>query len=220
MSPGLATNGPATRLLEAFCALAGEWLAKEAELDLPVDCEPHGGRFTQKELEDFALRPPSIRAGCLGVASAAEDGEGAAVLDLSLAAVVVAGDGPREDRAAKGRRLADRVAFELTRIQPWAKRVFKPEELDRNRTDAPRGHDIGEPREIRALNMYNGKLNDDNVAIWAVTWLQQFRAIPSDFDLPLPVPAGIPDTVKAGYDPAIGPGHEGDYEQVVPEGGS
>ena len=213
------TSGPATRLLNAFCALAGQWLLSDN-----ADCEPHGGRFAPEELGRFDVRLPSVRAAILAIASARDDGD-AALLDFRLAAVVIADrDSLEEAGGAQARRLADRVAFELAREQRgddgrflWPRAAFSAAELDLA-GESHRWEDIGDPREIRAANLYSGEIDGDGIAIWAVTWLQEFRARPGDFDLPLPEPAGIPDTVRTGRAPDIGPGREGDYETVVPEG--
>ena len=215
------TSGPATRLLAAFCALAETWFDGEPAA---VDCKAHGGRFDLGELGRFRLAAPAIRAACLGIASAREDGEGAAILDFRLVAFVIARDAGGEKRGEQGRRLADRLAFELSRAQEdadgndlWVRATFSAVELEKGRPGGARGRDIGSPREIRAANLYSGKLDGKGIALWAVTWLQQFRARPEDFALPLPDPAGIPETVKSGFDPDIGTGHESDYEQVAPQ---
>ena len=220
------TSGPATRLLNAFRALATQWLLSDK-----AGCELHGGRFDAAELKRFQVAAPAVRAGCLALASARDDGGGAALLDFRLAAVVIGRRTAKgEPSGAQARRLASRVAFELAREQragegfPWPGRrawpqaAFSPAELDPARTDSPRWDGIGDPREIRAASLYDGKLDSKGLALWAVTWMQQFRARPEDFDLPLPDPAWTPDTVLSGFAPDIGRGHEGDYGQVHPEG--
>lgn len=215
------TPGPSSRLLDAFCALARMWLADERT---PVDCEPHGGRFGREEVEQFSLALPSVRAGCLAVASATPEGEDAVVLDLRLAAAVVAGESVAEDWAGTARRLADRLSFELAREQAdgdacdlWAQACFSAAELDPGQTDFPRGLDVGDPRDIRAANLYSGLLEQNRTAIWAVTWMQKFRARPQDFDTPLPAPAGIPDSVLSARAPDIGAGHEDGYDRIAPQ---
>ena len=217
----LATSGPAARLLSAFCSLAASWLAADK-----AACEIHGGRFEKGDLERFSVKAPAVRAGCVAVASATADAGGAVKLDLRLAAVVTGlRTAKGEPEGAQAARLAARIAFELNRDQSgpdgrdlWPQACFSAEELDPARTDRPRWGDIGDPREIRAANMYSVKLDGKASPMWAVTWAQEFLALPQDFDLPLPAPAGIADTVLSGHAPDIGSGHEGDYEQVVPEG--
>ena len=218
------TSGPATRLLDAFCALAEAWLAQEPR---PVDCGPHGGRFNAEELARFSLGAPAIRAACLGIASAKADTGDAALLEFRLAAVAISDDVPGEDRAAMARRLADRIAFELAREQKdpdgrrlWPQATFSAAELAKGHPGGARWGDVSDPLDIRAANLHSGPLDGKGFAIWAVTWLQQFRAAPPDFDLPLPKPAGIPETVKSGYAPDIGGEHRDKYETVVPEGGA
>lgn len=219
------TSGPASRVLAAFCALAAKWLNEgPAKNPWHVTCRVHGGRFNPKELERYSVKAPAVLAGYLGAASATDDGD-ATALDLRMAAVVLAGDtsGPAgEPRDAMARRLADRLCFELGRLQvaddgreSWPHALFSADELE-----AGRGRDIGDPREIRAENLYGVLIDSQNFAAWVVVWMQRFRAKAQDFDLPLPAPAGFPDTVLAGYAPDVGRGHEGDYEQAVPEGGA
>lgn len=213
------TSGPAARLLAAFASLAGAWLAADK-----ARCEIYGGRFDAGELERVSLKAPAAMAGCLAIASAREDGDGATLFDFRLAAVVA---GRRQSRGepagGQAARLAARLAFELAREQAapdgsdlWALACFSAEEIRAGRGS----RDLGEPREVAAANLYSRKLDQDGVALWAVTWMQKFRAIASDFDLPLPEPAGIPDTALSGFAPDIGAAHAGDYGTVVaPEGG-
>ena len=218
------TSGPATRLLAAFCALAEGWFRDEPR---KVDCASHGGRFDTGELGRFRLAAPAIRAACLGIASAREDGEGSATLDFRLAAVAVAAGRNASRRGEQARRLAERIAFELGRDQQsetadgrraaWPLSVFGAAALEDEYPGGPRGCDIGDPREIRAANLYSGKLDGKGIALWAVTWLQQLRARPEDFALPALAEGEIPETVKSGFAPEVGTGHESDYGQVAPQ---
>lgn len=218
------TAGPAKLLLDAFCALAAGWLADERDA---VDCALHPGRFDLDGLRQYRLRPPSVRATCMGVVSARQSG-GGVELDLRLAAAVISDEGALEAHGDRASRLATRLAFELSRPQSlpdsrgvlrdaWPLAAFGERALD---GDDSRACDIGDPVELRAANLYSGASDKRKVSIWAVTWVQAIRARPGDFDLPLPAPAGLPDTVLAGTAPEIGPGREGDYETVVPEDAS
>ena len=218
-----SATGPARRLLAAFCLLAESWLAADK-----VRCEIHGGRFAEGELERESLNAPEVRAGCLAVAESVADTGGAILLDLRMVAVVIGRRTAKgEPDGAQAARLATRIAFELARGQEgpdsrglWQPACFSAAELgldpDRAGPDEPRWGDIGDPREVRAANLYSVRIGKKPAAMWAVTWAQQFRALPQDFDIELPAPAGIPDTVLSGRAPEIGPGHEGDYEQAVP----
>lgn len=215
-SPSGPAAAPARRLLAGFCMLAGGlWLAGDK-----VRCEIHGGRFEPPELDRFPVNPPALFAGCLAAGEIADDGGGAVRLDFRLAAVAI---GRRtaegEPDGAQAARIGSRVAFELARRQAgedgrdlWPRACFSAEELDPNRTDSPRWGDIGEPREIRAANLYSPARDSEGFPFWAVTWMQEFRALPSDFDIDLPAPAGIPATVLSSRAPDIGTGHEGDYD--------
>lgn len=216
------TAGPAKLLLDAFCALAAGWFADERDA---VDCALHPGRFDIDGLRQYRMRPPSVRATCLGIASARASEPGVA-LELRLAAAVISDEGALEAHGDRARRLAERIAFELARpqLQPdsqgaprdaWGLAAFGERALD---GDVPRGCDIGDPAEVRAANLYSGASDQRKVSIWAVTWAQAFRARPEDFDLPSgPEPPALPDTVLAGTDPEIGREHEADYEQVAPD---
>ena len=223
MTPA-ATSGPAARLLSAFCTLAAAWLAADK-----AGCEIHGGKFDRSELERESFNAPALRAGCLAISSVASDA-GAVKLDLRLAAVVAGKRTAKgEPHGAQAARLAARVAFELGRPQQmeeggkrknlWPRACFSAAELDAAHSGGARGLDISDPREIQAANAYSRQLDENRVALWAVTWVQQFRARPEDFALELPEPAGIPAEVLSGFAPDIGLGSEGGYEHAVPAGG-
>lgn len=204
------TSGPSARLLTAFRALATDWLAADK-----VFVKLHGGRFDAAELERIEMKAPAVHAGCLAVVSAREDC-GAVLFDFRLAAAVLSRRTAKDEEAgAQARRLADRLCFELAGPQAWPRACFSAEELDPARPDGSRHGDIRDPRDIRAANLYSRVIDGKGFALWAVTWKQQFRAIASDFDIPVPAPAGIPHTVLSGRDPDIGRDHEGDYETVV-----
>jgi len=213
-------SGPATRLLLGFCAMAESWLSAEAA---PVDCKPHGGRFTAEEILRWSFLAPAVRAGVEVIDSAFEDGDGAIRISYRLVAAVVARDvaGRPDGRAGEARRLADRLCFELARAQEgedgdalWPRAVFSAAELDETAADHRWG-DIGDPLGIQAANLFRGEIDQENLALWGVRWTQQFCARPADFSIPLPEPAGIPHTVLSGRAPDVGPGHEDDYETVA-----
>lgn len=207
------TSGPAARLLAGFCALAGGWLAGEK-----VRCEIYGGRFDPGELERVSLKAPAVRAGCLAIASVEDRGDGAVECDFQLAAVAISRKTSEgEPSGGMAARLAARVAFELAQAQDWPGAVFSAAELDPGATQCPRGRHVGDPREIRAANMYRTGIDTAGFSLWAVTWRQQFLALASDFDVPAPEPPALPETVLAGMAPEIGREHEQDYEQVAPD---
>ena len=211
---------PARRLLAAFCMLAGElWLA-----DDKVRCEIHGGRFEPAELDRFPANPPALFAGCLAADDIADVGGGAVRLDFRLAAVVI---GRRtaegEPDGAQAARIGSRVAFELARRQEaggkllWPRACFSAAELDPARGESCRGKDIGEPRHIRAANLYSPARDGKGFPFWAVTWMQEFRARPEDFAIDLPEPDGIPAEVLTARAPEIGIPHRDGYDRVVPQ---
>ena len=230
--------GPAQLLLDAFCRLAeGEsgdpppgrdaapgWFAGER---YPVDCKRHPGRFDPAEIKTWTIQPPAIRVTSLGVASAREGTDSTAVLSLRLAAAVISNESPLERYGDRARRLAERICFELSRPQEigtpeggrdaWPLLSLPAAALDEGYPGGSRWCDIGDPSEIRAASVYDAVAKAGKVAIWAVTWLQGFRARPEDFSLPAIAVPAIPETVKSGLAPDIGTGHEGDYEQIVPE---
>ncbi|MDE0109903.1 MAG: hypothetical protein OXN96_19025 [Bryobacterales bacterium] len=212
---------PARRLLAAFCMLASDlWLASDK-----VRCEIHGGRFEPHELDRFPSTAPALRAGCLAADRIADDGGGAVRLDFRLAAVAI---GRRtaegEPDGAQAARIGSRVAFELARRQEgedgvllWPQACFSAAELDPAVAGFSRGNDIGEPREIRAANLYSPRPDGKGFAFWAVTWMQEFRARSGDFDIELPEPAGIPAELLSARAPEIGIPHRDDYDRIYPE---
>ena len=214
---------PARRLLAGFCMLAGGlWLASDK-----VRCEIHGGRFEPSELDRFPASAPALFAGCLAAGDIAADGDGAVRLDFRLAAVTIGlRTAEGEPCGAQAARIGSRIAFELARRQEgedgrdlWALACFSAEELDPNRTDSPRWDDIGEPREIRAANLYSPTADGKGFSFWAVTWMQEFRARPGDFEIDLPAPAGIPETVLSSIQLPAWPGDNVDGYGAVVGGG-
>ena len=213
---------PARRLLAGFCMLAGGlWLASDK-----VRCEIHGGRFEPPELDRFPASAPALFAGCLAAGDIAAAGDGAVRLDFRLAAVTI---GRRtaegEPDGAQAARIGSRIAFELARRQQaggkllWPRACFSQKELLPPPDGFLRGNDIGEPREIRAANLYSPAADGKGFSFWAVTWMQEFRARPGDFEIDLPAPAGISAELFSARAPRIGIPHRDDYDRIYPEHG-
>ena len=190
---------PTNVLLADICARIAQYFIHWPQ---PVDCAVHDGRFAPDELDRFVVRAPAVRVAALAAADAldsgGEPGGGELVtIDLRLAAVAIAADSPGTSRGEAARALADRIMYGIALESAWRPAA-------------------GDPREIRAGNLYNGKLDASKaIALWAVSWRQQVNARLADFEQVPPDTAELPNTVLAGFTPDVGTAHAADYDTVV-----
>ncbi len=141
------TNG--TTILDTRAAVVSD---VEAFLPDLQECIAHPGRFNAEELQLFVARPPAVRIAVLGIASGTRTPDDALRVVASFAAFIVTGDAPGLPRDAAAINLVEAVAGRVnTRI--W--------------------NEACEPAEnIRAENLYSSQVNNNNLALWAVTWGQ------------------------------------------------
>ena len=190
---------PTNVLLADICARISQYFTHWPQ---PVDCAVHDGRFAPDELDKFVVRAPAVRVAALAAADALDsggepDGGELVTIDLRLAAVVIAADSPGTSRGEAARALADRIMYGIALESAWLPAA-------------------GDPREIRAGNLYNGKLDASKaIALWAVSWRQQVNARLADFEQVPPDTAELPNTVLAGFAPDVGTAHAADYDTVV-----
>ena len=194
---------PTNVLLADICGRISQYFT-----DWPqrVDCAVHDGRFAPDELDRFVVRAPAVRVAALAAADALDsggqpDGGELVTIDLRLAAVVIAAEIPGTSRGEAARALADRIMFGIALEYGWHPAA-------------------GEPREIRAGNLYSGKLDASKaIALWGVSWRQQVNARLADFEQVPPDTADLPETVLSGFAPDVGAAHAADYERLnEPEG--
>ena len=166
----------------------------------------HDGRFAPDELDRFVVRAPAVRVAALAAADALDSGGQPAggelvTIDLRLAAVVIAAADVGTSRGEAARAMADRIMYGIALESAWRPAA-------------------GEPREIRAGNLYSGKLDASKaIALWAVSWRQQVNARLADFEQVPPDTAELPDRVLSGFVPDVGAAHAADYERLDgPEG--
>lgn len=121
--------------------------------------EPHGGRFTGKELALLLGKAPCTLVACLGIQGYALAGRERRDCNLRWVAYCLANDKDGQPRDVLAMETAYRIV-ELLPGQHWGleERNCKPPELD----------------SIRAENLYTGDIDRKRIALWAVTWSQRF----------------------------------------------
>jgi hypothetical protein len=96
----------------------------------------------------------TIRVGCLGISRIASDSI-AVNFDTHWAAYIMAIDAQGADRDETAMHLVGAVGA-LVVGNLWSR------------------EDLDDPKDIRAENLYSGTLDKRAVALWAVTWSQQW----------------------------------------------
>lgn len=174
--------------LEAICARL------RASFTALKTCETHPGRFDEDELKRISGRAPAMYAACLGVPRFENPGTEQADEDALWGIFCVTGNAPDLTRDEAARNLAEAVAL-LVQNERWGL-----------------AH-TGEAREIKAENLYSGKLSSAGTAIWAVVWRQKIRLGDSVWD-----GEGVfPSHLYVGLSPDIGEAHIDDYVEVTGE---
>lgn len=176
-------------LLDAVCVRVRDWLPDLKE------CSVHDGRFTADEVRRWAIRTPAVRLACLGLASVGDSGDERSEPVLQLAAMVVTRDGAGMPRGKSARNLVDCLVSRVPR-ERWGLTG------------------VGPAGNLRADNLYSGKIDKFGVALWAVLWRQTLR-LPEAGDSEDCPP--VPTELYLGESPEIGTGHESDYHRVLPE---
>lgn len=120
-----------------------------------VKVETHGGRFDAEELKRWAKQAPCAVTSTLGVRSMRQEG-GQNVVSLQLGVFVIARDTPGAKRDSLALTLVEAVLAVVTPSQRFADGY----------SHVPEG--------IRADNLFTGQLDAQGVALWAVTWQQDY----------------------------------------------
>jgi hypothetical protein len=119
-----------------------------------LEVKPHGGRFDLDEIKKTAARSPSARVGCLGLREITF--EGAVAKATSIWGVfVVANDQPGTSRDT----VALTVVAGIGAVLPdncWG--------LDAS---------VDGARQVRADNLFSKALDDNGIALWAITFNHQ-----------------------------------------------
>lgn len=160
------------------------------------ECRPHAGRFDADELRRLSARTPAVYVAVLGIPKVANLGtaEKGLDLDLSMAAYVVTSDARGLSR--------DEAALNITEALVFA--------IDGNRWGIP---GVGPAHEVKAANLYSGRLDRTGVAMWAVTWRQEVRISGAGAD----DDGVVPSELYYGIAPEIGAQHKDDYTRVWPD---
>lgn len=147
------------------------------ELGLGDAVEPHQGRLSVDELKTLVVKGrAAIKVGCLGFPRV-NDQVAQTGLMLAFAVYVMAMDKQGTPRDETAMIIASAVALRVSR-NLWGR------------------EDLDAPIEIRADNLYSGTFDKRAVALWAVTWRQEWTpetidistlddllAVVTDFDL-------------------------------------
>lgn len=128
--------------------------------------ETHPGRFGADDLRRLAARAPAVRVALLGVGGLTVQGNGRQRADCLLAAYVITTDRPGlRDRHEVAGALVGRL-LARTALREWAG-------ID------PRDQKPALAEDVRADNLYAGAIDQQGIALWAVSWAQPFVFTPT-----------------------------------------
>lgn len=127
----------------------------KSKLTALKECKAHDGRFDLDELKAFQAQAPAVRLAVLGTRPSVEAGTGESDYNVIVAAYVVTRDAPGLPRG-KGAMAIATALLALVPGNEW-------------------GLSVGPPRDVRAENLYSGKLQGTGLCLWGVTWLQPIR---------------------------------------------
>lgn len=117
--------------------------------------EPHQGRLSVDELKTLVVKGrAAIKVGCLGIPRV-NDQTAQPGLMVAFAVYVMALDKQGVPRDETAMILASAVALRVSR-NLWGR------------------SDLDDPMDIRADNLYSGTIEKRAVALWAVTWRQEW----------------------------------------------
>ncbi|AUB81452.1 phage protein Gp37 [Candidatus Thiodictyon syntrophicum] len=149
-------NAPLADLPTGLAAIVA---ALAAALPGGVNVVRAGGPFDVAEVRRHAMNAPAVVVACLGLTNYTRRGETWSVMG-QLAAYVVTHD-------QSGAALRDVAALGLV---DQLLRV-----VARNTWGLPEGFGVPDPASVEAANLYSGDLDSVAVALWALTWRQEFR---------------------------------------------
>jgi hypothetical protein len=120
-----------------------------------ADVDIHDGRFDEAELKRWAVRTPAVRIGILGIPEMSYD-TGQLAAEVEWGAFIVTKDSATLKRGAAALVMVEALLGVVTPEQRWGDTAAHA------------------PKDIKAANLYQGKLDQQGVAIWAVTWRQSY----------------------------------------------
>lgn len=129
--------------------------AVKARLPALKEVKAHDGRFDLDELKAFQANAPAVRIALLGTRQSDPVGSGETDHDVIVGAYVVTRDAPGLPRG-KG---AAAIVSGLLALVPGAEW----------------GLSVRPAKDVRAENLYSGRLQGQGLCLWGVTWLQPVR---------------------------------------------
>lgn len=153
------------------------------------ECKGISGRFDLARLAKDTVKAPAVLVSQLGAKQGKTLYGNLPTFDLSMAAFIITNDrkGLHRDTAAAN------IAQALLKLIPenhWGL------------------EDLGQARDVREQSLVTAKTRGAAASLRAITWVQ-----PATFTL-VPVLEPVAIELYFGQSPNIGPGHEGDYEQI------
>jgi len=160
----------------------------------PATVTTHSGRFDEDAIRRYLKRAPAAVVSCLG-GEAGMRGE-RMLLDASMAVFCCTTDKAGSPRVSGQLELVDAV---LRALNPLTGAIPALDEVM-----------VSRPMNLRARNLYSGKLDSEGVALWVVTWDQQIELqdvftadalnlIVANWDLPPLVSDGDPEYEATDY---------------------
>lgn len=126
-----------------------------SEIQDVIGVHTHGGRFDADELARWTRIAPCAHVGILGIPTTELEG-GQIVANVEWGAFIVTKDKPGVKRDEAALVLVEAFLNVIRPTQRW------------DDTNAHR------PQNIKASNLYGGKLDSNGAAIWAITWSQSY----------------------------------------------
>lgn len=154
-------------------------------------CEVYDGALDSAELARSAVRTPAMFVSPIGIPVIENPGTEQADAVVELAIYVVTKTEPQLPKGVAARNLIDGLLTLLPNAR-WGLAS------------------VGEVSAIAAENPYSKLLDGSGMALWSVSWRQVNRLGTDIWD----VTGVMPTELYVGLEPALGPDHLTDYDQV------
>jgi len=144
-------------LLDIRQGIADNLQAHLNELGLSVvNVHVHAGRFDVEELQKISAKAPAVFLACMGLADADDSNHAGITGKTAWAAIVVTKDTPKAMRDEYALSLVNALLLHIPGNE-WS--------LDAT---------TGRPEKINGRNLYSAKTQKFGIALWGVTWQQNF----------------------------------------------